>query len=102
MDAAHETEIYRTRFGMRAGAAQPVPQRIHHSDQSVQYGCHAYTDLLKQHGFRISMSRKANPWDDAQAESFIATLKKEEVYLLSHRRRGAAPYPARFRPNLQS
>ena len=57
----------------------PQPGCIHHSDQGVQYACHAYTDLLKQHGVQISMSRKANPWDNAQAESFMATIKKEEV-----------------------
>lgn len=64
---------------------QPQPGCIHHSDQGVQYACHAYTDLLKQHGFQISMSRKANPYDNAQAESFMATLKKEEVYLSNYR-----------------
>jgi len=62
----------------------PLPGGIHHSDQGVQYACHAYTDLLKQQGFRISMSRKATPWDNAQAESFMATLKKEEVYLSNY------------------
>jgi len=62
----------------------PAPGCIHHSDQGVQYACHAYTDLLKQRGFQISMSRKANPWDNAQAESFMATLKKEEVYLSNY------------------
>lgn len=63
---------------------QPAPGCIHHSDQGVQYACHAYTDLLKQHGFQISMSRRANPYDNAQAESFMATLKKEEVYLSNY------------------
>ena len=63
---------------------QPQPGCIHHSDQGVQYACHAYTDLLKEHGFQISMSRKANPYDNAQAESFMATLKKEEVYLSNY------------------
>jgi putative transposase len=62
----------------------PAPGCIHHSDQGVQYACHAYTDLLKQRGLRISMSRKANPWDNAQAESFMATVKKEEVYLSNY------------------
>jgi putative transposase len=62
----------------------PTPGCIHHSDRGVQYACHEYTDLLKQHGFQISMSRKANPWDNAQAESFMATLKKEEVYLSNY------------------
>jgi transposase InsO family protein len=62
----------------------PGPGCIHHSDRGVQYACGEYTAILKQHGFQISMSRKANPWDNAQAESFMATLKKEEVYLSNY------------------
>ena len=54
---------------------------IHHSDQGVQYACYEYVDLLKLHSFCISMSRSGNPYDNAFAESFMKTLKKEEVYL---------------------
>ncbi len=54
---------------------------VHHSDRGVQYACERYTELLKAHGIRISMSRSAAPYDNAQAESFIKTLKAEEVYL---------------------
>lgn len=54
---------------------------IHHSDQGVQYASAAYVSLLKEKGIRISMSRKGNPYDNAFAESFIKTLKCEEVYL---------------------
>ena len=54
---------------------------IHHSDQGVQYAATEYTELLKAHGIAISMSRKGNPYDNATAESFIKTLKYEEVYL---------------------
>jgi putative transposase len=64
---------------------RPAPGLIHHSDRGVQYACPAYTDLLKQHGFRISMSRKGNPYDNAALESFMKTLKKEEVYLNEYR-----------------
>lgn len=60
---------------------RPSPGCIHHSDQGVQYANYAYTNLLKAHGFAISMSRKGNPYDNAMMESFFATLKKEEVYL---------------------
>lgn len=70
---------------MAIATRQPPAGVIHHSDQGVQYACHAYTGLLKQHGFQISMSRKATPYDNAQAESFMATLKKEEVYLSEYR-----------------
>jgi len=64
---------------------KPAAGLIHHSDRGVQYACPAYTELLKQHGVRISMSRKANPYDNAAMESFIKTLKREEVYLNDYR-----------------
>jgi len=54
---------------------------IHHSDQGVQYASQDYVDCLKKHNIQISMSRKGNPYDNAFAESFIKTLKWEEVYL---------------------
>lgn len=54
---------------------------VHHSDQGVQYASNDYVDCLKQHDILISMSRKGNPYDNAFAESFIKTLKVEEVYL---------------------
>lgn len=66
-------------------ARRPPPGLIHHSDRGVQYACHEYPDLLKVHGIAISMSRKGNPYDNAVAESFFETLKKEEVYLSDYR-----------------
>ncbi len=54
---------------------------IHHSDQGVQYASKDYIDCLRRHNIKISMSRKGNPYDNAFAESFIKTLKVEEVYL---------------------
>jgi putative transposase len=54
---------------------------IHHSDRGVQYACHAYVETLKAAKMRISMARKGNPYDNAAAESFMKTLKSEEVYL---------------------
>ena len=59
----------------------PPPGAIHHSDKGVQYACYDYIEILNQHNFRISMSRSGNPYDNAFAESFMKTLKKEEVYL---------------------
>ena len=53
---------------------------VHHSDRGVQYASRAYTDLLVEHGIQISMSRRGNPYDNAKAESFMKTLKHEEVY----------------------
>ncbi len=54
---------------------------IHHSDQGIQYTCLDYVQLLKEHGIRISMSGKGNPYENAYVESFFKTLKQEEVYL---------------------
>jgi transposase InsO family protein len=61
------------------------PGLIHHSDRGVQYGSKEYTDLLTTYGIAISMARKGNPYDNAKAESFIKTLKYEEVYLFEYR-----------------
>jgi transposase InsO family protein len=57
---------------------------VHHSDRGVQYASAVYTDLLKEQGIRISMSRTGNPYDNAQAERFMRTLKYEEVYLFEY------------------
>jgi transposase InsO family protein len=58
---------------------------VHHSDRGVQYASYAYTEILKQHQVRISMSRKGNPYDNAACESFMKTLKYEEVYRQEYR-----------------
>jgi putative transposase len=60
---------------------EPTKGLIHHSDQGVQYASKDYVDCIKRHDILISMSRKGNPYDNAFAESFIKTLKWEEVYL---------------------
>jgi putative transposase len=58
---------------------RPAPGLVPHSARGVQYARRDYTQLLKDHGIQISMSRKGNPWDNAACESFIKTLKYEEV-----------------------
>jgi transposase InsO family protein len=58
-----------------------ISNLIHHSDQGVQYASWEYVNRLMEKGIKISMSRKGNPYDNAFAESFIKTLKYEEVYL---------------------
>ena len=63
---------------VRRGRVQPG--LVHHSDRGVQYASGAYTDLLRARGIQISMSRRGNPYDNAKAESFMKTLKYEEVY----------------------
>lgn len=59
----------------------PAPGCIHHSDRGVQYASSEYVDELRRYGFQVSMSRRGNPYDNATCESFIKTLKNEEVYL---------------------
>ncbi len=59
---------------------QPLPGLVHHSDRGVQYACAEYVAVLKKHGMIPSMSRPANPYDNASCESFIKTLKREEIY----------------------
>ena len=63
---------------------------VHHSDQGVQYASQEYVDCLKEHNITISMSRTGNPYDNAFAESFMKTLKYEEVYLSEYRSFGEA------------
>lgn len=60
---------------------QDLTDLIHHSDRGVQYASDRYTSTLEENCIRISMSRKGNPYDNAYAESFMKTLKYEEVYL---------------------
>lgn len=62
-----------------------APGLVHHSDRGVQYACGDYTELLRDHKIQISMSRRGNPYDNAQAESFMKTLKYEEVYRSDYR-----------------
>jgi transposase InsO family protein len=57
----------------------------HHSDRGVQYASNDYTNVLKHHGIRISMSRSGNPYDNAACESFMKTLKYEEVFRQEYR-----------------
>jgi putative transposase len=69
-------------------ADRPVPPGlIHHTDRGVQYCAREYVDVLVSCGIRISMSRTGNPYDNALAESFMRTLKCEEVHLHSYRDR---------------
>ncbi len=58
---------------------------VHHSDRGSQYASGDYTDLLKAHGCQISMSHKASPWENAGCESWMKTLKFEEVYRQEYR-----------------
>jgi len=64
---------------------QPPPGLVHHSDRGTQYVSKQYVELLKQHQMLASMSRPANPLDNAICESFIKTLKQEEIHANRYR-----------------
>lgn len=64
---------------------QPPPGLVHHSDRGVQYASSEYVQLLQQHQMIPSMSRPANPYDNASCESFLNTLKREEIYANTYR-----------------
>jgi hypothetical protein len=64
---------------------QPLPGLVHHSDRGSQYACREYVGLLESHGMLPSMSRPANPYDNASCESFMRTLKREEIYANTYR-----------------
>jgi putative transposase len=79
-----EAELAVTALRMALIERQPSSGLVHHSDRGVQYASHDYTEMLKQHA-TISMSRKGNPYDNAACESFMKTLKHEEVYRNEYR-----------------
>jgi putative transposase len=62
-----------------AARRPPAGSLIHHSDRGVQYACADYAAVLAAHDIQASMSRVGNPYDNAKAESFMKTLKQEEV-----------------------
>ena len=59
---------------------QPPPALVHHSDRGLQYACGEYVAILEKYRIVPSMSRPANPYDNASCESFIKNLKREEIY----------------------
>ena len=85
LDRTLEDELTLTALRMALSRRAIQPGLVHHSDRGSQYASHDYTDLLKAHGIDISMSRKGNPWDNAACESFMKTLKYEEVYRNEYR-----------------
>ena len=80
-----DDSLTQTALRMALGQRVVRPGLVHHSDRGVQYASGDYTDLLKANGIDISMSRKASPWENAACESFMKTLKCEEVYRTEYR-----------------
>ncbi len=64
---------------------QPPPGLVHHSDRGVQYASGDYVAILRKRQMIPSMSRPANPYDNASCESFMKTLKREEIHVNDYR-----------------
>jgi putative transposase len=79
LDRTLEDELPLAALRMALSQRSVEPGLVHHSDRGSQYASNDYTDLLKARQIQISMSRKGNPWDNAACESFMKTLKYEEV-----------------------
>jgi transposase InsO family protein len=84
LDRTMEDELTLTALHMALSRRVVQIGLVHHSDRGSQYASN-YTDLLKANGIGISMSRKGNPWDNAACESFMKTLKYEEVHRNEYR-----------------
>jgi putative transposase len=85
LDRKITCDLTKTALQRALAARQPAPGLVHHSDRGVQYAAREYIKLLEQHQLIPSMSRPANPYDNASCESFMKTLKREEIYAGAYR-----------------
>jgi len=85
LDCTLEDDLAIAALRMAIQRRSPPPGLVHHSDRGIQYASQDYTALLREHNIEISMSRKGNPYDNAACESFMKTLKYEEVYRQEYR-----------------
>jgi transposase InsO family protein len=85
LDRTLEDELTLAALQMALERRIPAPGLVHHSDRGVQYASQDYTDRLQSREITISMSRKGNPYDNAACESFMKTLKYEEVHRQEYR-----------------
>jgi transposase InsO family protein len=80
LDRSLATRLVRAALEKAITARQPPPGLVHHSDRGVQYASDEYLQVLQSYQMIPSMSRPANPYDNASCESFMRTLKREEIY----------------------
>ena len=85
-----ETKLTLAALRQALATRRAGPGLVHHSDRGVQYTSRAYVELLESRGVLLSMSRRGNPYDNARAESFMKTLKSEEVSMNRYRDLGEA------------
>ncbi len=79
------TRLTKAALEQAIAARQPLPGLVHHSDRGLQYASNEYVQVLQEHKIIPSMSRPANPYDNATCESFMKTLKREEIYANDYR-----------------
>jgi len=75
------SELVKAALQRAIAERQPKPGLVHHSDRGLQYASRDYVAILEKHQIIPSMSRPANPYDNAGCESFLKTLKQEEIYV---------------------
>jgi transposase InsO family protein len=85
LDKTLAARLPKAALEMAIAARQPAPGLVHHSDRGFQYASAEYGQVLQQHSIVPSMSRPANPYDNATCESFMKTLKQEEIYANHYR-----------------
>jgi putative transposase len=85
LDRSVEDDLTLAALRMALELRRPPAGCVHHSDRGSQYASGDYTDLLKTHGCEISMSHKSSPWENGGCESWMKTLKYEEVYRQEYR-----------------
>jgi len=85
LDRTLAARLPKAALEMALAARKPAPGLVHHSDRGLQYASAEYVQVLEQHGLVPSMSRPANPYDNACCESFMKTLKREEIYTNTYR-----------------
>ena len=85
LENTRASELTLAALAMALAQRRPAAGLVQHSDQGVQYASGDYVAALREHRIQISMSRTGNPWDHAAGESFMKTLKCEEVYRSEYR-----------------
>jgi transposase InsO family protein len=80
LDRTLATRLAKAALEKAIASRQPSPGLVHHSDRGVQYASDEYVQVLRVQQMIPSMSRPANPYDNASCESFMKTLKREEIY----------------------
>ena len=87
MSSRMKAQLVSDALKMAIWQRRPKAGLIHHSDRGSQYASRAFRQLLKVHGFKGSMSRKGDCWDNAVVESFFGSLKQERVQWRSYQTR---------------